>query len=152
MGLLPVAVRGTLSHAWSPGPWLSLFQPAGFSFGFLTASLVLNLNQTLPIACFVGVLMPTFPQQFPFSPLRTKSPLCIFSPWWGPALNGLIIWTWKSLPWTFCGKVSLNRLNPWLSMLQGPSLSGHLAPHTLAACMNQGNDHSLQQQPPGPKG
>lgn len=68
MGLLPVAFRGTLSHARSPSPWLSLFQPAGFSFGFLAASLVLNWNQTLPIACFVGVLMPTFPPTVPFLP------------------------------------------------------------------------------------
>lgn len=55
------AARGTLSHSWSPGPGLSPFQPAGFSFGFLTASLILNLNRTLCIACFIGVLMPTFP-------------------------------------------------------------------------------------------
>ena len=52
MGLLPVAVGGTLSHAWSPSPWLLLFQPAGFSLAFLTAALVLNWNQTLPYSLF----------------------------------------------------------------------------------------------------
>lgn len=52
MGLLPVAVGGALSHAWSPSPWLLLFQPAGFSLGFLTAALVLNWNQTLPYSLF----------------------------------------------------------------------------------------------------
>lgn len=92
------AATGNWSHSWSPGPGLSPFQPAGFSFWFSHSFSDSELEPDSLYSLFYRSPNAYLPLTVPFLPTGEPNPLLYLQPLVGLALEWTNYLNLKSLP------------------------------------------------------